>query len=1494
MIVLRDMEKVFQQRYHSTLAWLISGCMLGNLGLFVMSVVSANRSAGFLGRLLQLILCVDPSDAGKLEGDLIMMQLSIFWLLIDFTINVIHFFVASHLIEDRTEVAKEKVVQSLLLRFYFHTTSYSGSASDVSQTMHAKFVKTLNEIVIMKENRQDLFHQNTTAEQSNGGGRSKDIEGIPDIELAEDGEPDGENKKASRKGSDSLFNSSDSSDNMSLEREPRPAKNTELFVDKNVVLYEFSPLTKVDDKFLFIYFNKSKYLIGRAIRSLLFNTQRLSICLMLLSLCYSQSLLDYILPMFCVYFSLREQHFFIDSNFNHVLYYSIYFVINWIVIRCDSPLIQAGSIVKNHISPSGIAVYNGYFLLLGVTVYSLGFVVLLLWTAYTTYRLLSLRADSNSIFSLVTTDGYQVLDYNVWKKNNMSRVNFLFKVAQTKLLELYALLTFVTCIYINRHLYFITSVLLIVFLIVLMDGIKSMKSLFKFFKFDSTLMTGEQQFVSSLRFIRILCWLAVVLESYDIFKTSKIVAEDMDLSPGVLVIYYITLTFGDTLRSAEYIKNRDQVELEESVKADYIALNYTYKFNEDKLMKRLYAFIGKSKLDKMAADAVTEVDFSKVELHMDYNKAYLPDILMKVYDEILALMPSKIRILKHKLVNTIYRVLHNNTNLYRSMDLFVLYKTVLRKNRNLVINADMNLKAYFCNDYKQLQDNLVTIDRYYESVKEGFPDATEMITKQLKILSRSFEQSKSSKFYKGKTYKELATYEWMKEEETVENEVSFSKPPEFLERAVNLIYRRVTKNQDNRLLGVEFEDLKPSLIKKGLITAFFGKRKIALFNLNEDIFMKTHGFVEFNLANFIGMVLGWISSNNIPLAFWTITVCSCLTGSAFTIIILAILLFAVLIEETYGNVFWWRILNIIYLFKIMIQIFNQSNSSLFYFLVGDSVWTDISLMVCINVVMFYQKKTGFESSHLIKVEDVGTAATRILVNEDLMNMVDGCIKTQQTICYELTQYLEKKLKKQVTGDTLKVIKSKCTYLIVKMFFEIDKFKSEAHKAAINLFKELAGDTKFINPEKADSFLWRNFSILSRKPGAEVSQYIYTALACILGFAVLFLQNNETGRTSVLAFVSGSQAISAQTVLTILAYVMLGVFEKWFENIRNDDSITVRYHSILPKMCKHFAREQGPPGTEKTVTSSSQSKLEKFRAFVQKIVIALRLKPESRGSRSRETNPLVFKYFFSIFLYLLICFLCFVLQPVLATAQRRSLYTINFNSFKCIPTDKDCFSFSTLWITQAFFFLNVVYFYFCIQEMRKGKLQAIPLDKDYSEFGNQLHYLVYYKTPILRETCTLIDYSAQLTTLEFSDSLLCEDIKEYIIKAKMLHQANSEKNPGKLIPWSQRVIVSWTVIFLLVLMLLLPLVIFSKFTSGDREQEITEGSLNIVLFAGEDRYLTHLYRSQFLLENRKLGKVFSCRPQGKRTFGESPANPNAEQKQDASGQVYQFLRLLPRL
>jgi hypothetical protein len=1435
-MVLKDLEDVFHKYNKLILPWLIWLCYLSNLMiLFAMEIRSYAYSNSRLAYLLRLITSQPQNRNVDNDYNLLLTQFMAFWLIIDFGVHVVHFYVDNHLIQKFCENFKKKLIKSLVLRFKFHQLALNHTKDNFPKLIHQKMLQELNEICEMKEKGLDLESQNAAMlgliqgqDQANVMSeilRSKQIDSEP----------------ASKKGSsDSSY--SDSSSN-------RSSSTEEL---KNYEIYEFSPMMAIKDKVLFIYYNKTKLALGRGLRSLLFNIPRLSILFMILNLIFTQTAVDYYLTMVCMILAFQSPRIFFDTNYFILILYALYFIINWMAIRLENIPSQLYENVSTLLAPSGLPQYSGVILLVGVSIFSLGFLILIFWMQFTLAQLLQIRVDTSKVYSLMTTDDYQVLDYKLWKKNTLSSVTFLFKVLHTKLLELFALTVFLICINIKGHLYFISIVLLIIFLLVLIDGLKSVKSMLTVFKFNTTTI-GKARFVPATKAIRVICWVAIIYENYNIFKQINLATESMDLSFGVVLIYYLTLTVGDMLESDEYASNRQKVEKEENIKANFIALNYVYKLNEEKLIKRLHAFIGKSKLESMAKECATLKNLNDVKLHLDYNKKLITSKLDDIYQEMFEQIPSAFQRFKRKLIYKIFTYMYRHTNTFRSEDLFVLYQIASKRNCGIRKTEELDLKAYFCNQYKQLEDTMHDIETYYESHKENNESIASAVNFKLEKLKEHINKSSLASIQKGETISEMFKCEWMQKDLLSlikQMDIGPHLATRNIRAAADILYKALTASQGFNLVGVKLESIKSHLTKKGLILAKFGKQKIALYNVHEESFTKTHGYVVLKFNSFISLLWMFALSNSVTIVFWIIAAISCINGSAFSIIIVGILLFAVLIEETYGNLAWWRFMNILYLIKLMFQMLSKESAGFLYFTMGGSIWLDIVQMVLTNVVMFQHKKTGFDDNHLMKIEDMGSAAVRILVNDDFFSFIDRSLVTHQKMCNELAAYIERKLSSQLSHDLLRDVKSKCTYLIVKLHHEIDTFKAEANQAAIHLFRRLKEDCYINTSNKSSEFLWRNFSIYARKPGQDFSMVSYGALLLILFYSIAFLQYSETGRNTMFAFVSGSQAISSLTVITITIYVTLLFIERCFDNVRTNDSITIHYHSVFSSISRELFCSNNMVQVQ-SIEKSGNSKFCKFKRAVKKAIILNKLKESKRDHKIYGSNLMFIKYIFLLFLWILISCLAFVTQPVFADSNRKLLFNKDLSSFMCVKDETNCFSFRTLPITKIFYFLNILYFFFSIQQIRKGKLQAVPPERNYSSLWEKIRHNVFYKTPILREICSLIDYSVQLTSLELSDYLLCEDIREYIANANILRKSANEKNPGKLVSRSQRVFLSWIIIFVLAILLTLPLLLFSKFTTGNKEQEITQGSLKMTLYAGENRYLTDLYESNFLLENRPL-------------------------------------------
>lgn len=1444
-IILKEVDEVFRYMNRLAVPLMITLCLLSSFFVMINSKILSyfDKSSQIVG-FFRIVTCLDPTDQARTKSDLLGTQFTIWWMMLDYGVYIVHFFVDKHLLDMTSEEFKSKVIKSIVLRFKFHELTWNHTRDSFPKLIQKKLYQELSEISDMIDKKLHLISQSDASFE-----KAPDLSIFRAPQLQKEKKTKKENSSSSSEGKEE--NNSEKSSSCSSSN----SDNDNLFTHYET--YEFSPMTPVREKVLFIYFNKNKFALGRGIRSILFNIPRLSILFMLLNLIYTQTAVDYFLTTVCLIYALQTPKLFLESKFVIMILYAVYFIVNWMIIRLDIPDCSALSSVVKLLAPTEKPQYSGFILTLGVSIYCLGFLLLLFWTHFTLHKLLKIKVDASKIYSLMTTDGYQVLDYKLWKKNSLSFINFGYKMVHTKLLEVYALTVFLICINILGHIYFISLVLLIIFLIVLIDGIKSVKSMLKILKFNSTTI-GKQRFVPATRAIRGICWVAIIYENYNIFKQINIASGTLDLSPGVVLIYYLTLTVGDLLESLEYSQNRLKIEKEENIKAGFIALNYAYKINEEKLINRIHAFIGKSKLDTMGKQSATLKNLDEVILFMDYNKKLITSALDEIYEEMFQLIPSRFQRFKRKLVYQIFSYMQKHTNTFRNEDLFVLYQIASKRNSGIRTTEELDLKAYFCNQYKQLEDTLKDVETYYASHKENDESIISTVSAKIEGLREHFNRSCVSTLTRGKTFTELSKCEWVSQDIfSLIKQFDHTNLPSLasknLKAAAEILFKAITVSQGINLIGVRLDSIKPHLAKKGLIMARFGKQKIALYNVHEESFNRTHGYVVLKVGSFLSLFWQFCFSNSVVIVFWIISILSCINGSAFSILIVGILLFAVLVEETYGNLVWWRVLNILFLFKLILQMLSNRKAGFLYFMIGGSIWLDIIQMVLTNVVMFQHKKTGFDNNHLMKIEDMGSATVRILVNDDFFSFIDRSLGNHQKLCNELAAYIERKIAPHVSLDLLREVKSKCTYLIVKLHHEIDTFKAEANQAAIQLFRRLKEDCYINTPNKSSQFLWRNFSIYSRKPGKDYSLLSYASLGIVLFYSIAFLQLSETGRNTMFVFFSGTQAISSLTVVTILVYVTLLFIERCFGNVRTNDSLTIHYHTVFSAISREMfcgTNQVKLPSLEK----ADNSKFSKFKRAVKKAIVLNLLKESRKDHKIYGYNMMFYKYIFLLVLWILISGLAFIIQPVFADSNRKSLFSKNFSAFMCLQEEPNCYSFRTLPITQIFFLLNIGYFFVAVQQIRKGKHQTVPQQKNYSNIWQLIKHYTFYKTPVLREICTLIDYSVQLTSLELSDYLLCEDIRECIANAKMLKKSTAKKNPGKLVPRSQRVFLSCGILFLLAILLVLPLLLFSKFTSGNKEQEITDGSLTVSLFAGENRFLATLYESNFLLENRRLCKL----------------------------------------
>lgn len=1435
-LILREVTEIFRAKNRKIFFVLIVSCFVLNIATMFAHVVAKFDAKSDLVKIFQAVFVLNIGDQAIVQDDLLFLQFTVFWFFVDFGVYIAFFMQEDKLIPAVPFRTRELCVQSLGQRFDLYNLEPGRVPGSVITQKIQLYLETLEQFG--DEIDPGLKLNLTEAENDSG---------IIDVSAEENGMEDIDKSQLSQQPPASLQQS------MLPESEQDGKKEKK---KSNTVSIHLSELTPIKDKILFIYMNKNKYFFGRILRSICFNIPRLSLCLMTTNLLFSQSYLDYLLLLICLIYSIRGCKPFVENTQLMPIMYTTYFLLNYMLLPCLKINIPAYNSIAKALEPTGRSDSPKPILLLGLAIMNVGFVVFIYWVYYSLNSLLCIKIDPTSNFHVTTMDNYLVIDYKQWKKGTLSSMNFIFKYGHSMILEIFALGTFVMSFMISGQTYFTTPVVVMTFLLVISDRVKALRHVARVLLAKKK--QGSKSFIClSAIVIQAFCWLAIFLESYDLLKKIKIVSQDTELSPWVLLVFYFSLSVNDLVNSEEFEASWKSIKAEEAIKTTYIAVNMTYHENEKKLFKRISEFIGKEKLEAMAQECVMTEKFEDVKLQLDYNRKPLLAVLEDLYNGVLESVLSGPKLIKHTVTSSLYGFFHDNINHMRYRDLFVLYRNFLRRNSEIMESGPLDLRLYFSTDFKQFEEKLKDAKIFYELYREK--DSFKM-EKYQAMMQKVTLQIYGMRNYQsdGQTYEELSKRDWnitQNKEEAADD----IKEESTLKRAADLLHAKITKDVPNQQDGVHFDNLQIELSKKGYVHCNFDKQKIVLYNLRDDYVNRSQGFLKFKFSMMISMFARTMASNVEILVAILMGAVASWNGGFINVLTLGIIVFKILIEENYGNLNWWKQLYVIYLVKLLLHLASGGEEKFFVFLNGYSLMADVMQIVLVNIVLFQQSKIGLSEDYMFSIEDLGQCVVRLIVNQEFEVFVDRMTQTSKSKIELIVTYLDQTFAKEMSQEAYRVFKTKCTMAIVSLYLEIEKFKTSGKKSAIKLFTRLKEDVFLDIKGEVDPFIWRNFSQYARKVGVDLTGYIYGNLTTLIFFTIVLLQYSETGRLTVTSFFSGTQAISSQTVITITFYIILLFIEKYFNSMTSNDSIGARYNPLFVEFC----RDAMESADQEKRDNSLESLRDKLKRGVRKISNLARLKPSKRSFEDPYSNPFYYKYYFLITIWVFINLSCYIIQPNTANKGRNGYLTIQTDSYLCDTSNPSCFNYINLPVTKLFYLLNFLYFVVGILQIRKGKVLAIPEELDYNKTVNTLSFSVYYQTPILREICTLIEYSSLNTTLEIDDWLLVEDLKQYIIEAKISHVTNEIKNTGKTVERNERVTLSWTILSALMGLLIVPLLLFSTFASGDKEQEIISAELKVELFSNEDGYLMMLYRSNMLVDNRVLSdtekSIFETNP-----------------------------------
>jgi hypothetical protein len=914
-------------------------------------------------------LSFDPSNKSVVEEDLIFVQVMVFWLLIDLAVYIEHFQDAEKLIEPISDALVDANIRCLETRLDLYTyqpprfgASLMAQKSKDYMAAYDLFcaeLKKENRLADDPEDQEKLSAGDVQSEQSNSSEHSQE----DSSESKEEADDQGSNNEANEE---------------SVNKSVNKSENSETYEQSlKYVEYYMSEQTGLQEKILFVYFNKNKYFIGTLIRSALFNIPRLAVCVMLINLLFSQSAMDYFLLLLSFVYSFRTTKFFLDSSFAHLILFALYFILNWMLLRFDLKGWEFYESLQKLMATKpteGSASTRRVILLLPFAIYNVGFITLLFWVHYALNELFVLKKNIKNNFHIITMDKYIVIDYSKWKKGAISAVNFIFKLAHSLILEGYAIGVAIICFFITGHVMFKSPVFLLIFLLIISENIESLKTFAKSVLVGKSTNSRSRQFLDLAgTLMEVVCWMTIIVQSYNLEKVDR---EDSDLSIGVILIYYMSLTLRDLLNSREYQENRKKIKKEERLKTTFSALNYTYHLNEQKLFKRISYFFGKEKLEKMAKDCVLNKNFEQVALYEDYNSADLVNNLNEIHSTLLTQFFSGFESLKHKMVNSCYEFLDSNINHFRYQDLFVLYRNIVRRNRMILKSDPLDLRLYFQNEYRAFENTLKDIAIFYDLMKERDPFKLEIYRNKYSTFRDKIMKEKGGKG-QSRTYTEMGTYEWaLKANDEKKDVEEVNKPEELLLECSKIFLKEITRPTGGKGGMVYFENLKVELNKKGYVNCVFAGLNVVLYNMRDDHLLASNGFVEFKFKVIYSLLSKFIMTNiELTLALF-VSILSAWNGGIFNFVIIGIILFCIMIEETFGNLGWWRTIYMFSLLKLFLS-FSVLSPKWTAFLVGDHVIIELILMYCYNIVIFQQRKSGFSENFRMSIEDPGTAVVRV-------------------------------------------------------------------------------------------------------------------------------------------------------------------------------------------------------------------------------------------------------------------------------------------------------------------------------------------------------------------------------------------------------------------------------------------------------------------------------------------------------------------------------------
>jgi hypothetical protein len=1249
---------------------------------------------------------------------------------------------------------------------------------------------------------------------------------------------------------------------------------------QTTTIYFMSELSSKEEVLLFLHKNKFKYYLMKFLEGGFFSLSRLSLLPLFFSLINHLSI--FTLPFYIVFFiqSLKTKKLFFDEIREKNKAMMVLLMIQTLHLFVHERLYIDGnfykSILRQYIGPkfehllfpAESTDFISTFYWLFMNSFAFAMVPISVWISVK--FLFREKLKKKEMFHFYLFDQQRkrniIIDFKKWKNSAISFLNIIYKTIYLNSIETHSLMTIVLIVLFYKQLY------TFVFLYTL--GI----SIYEHFKTENreSGKVVKNEYMKRLMKIYVYIFFVTVMQYHLIRVLAKMNFFDSyngnetaflkEYNSGFLTIFLmaVTLIFEDLVDTADYFSIMHRMKLESNLKIKYANLCAAYDINEKKIYNRVIRMMSKSHIDTVSSQFLERKDVQNIQIDPNYSEKCILKILERSSRRLTDEYMSFFRRNWLGLLNNLYRFLIENSNHYRNQDILFLYNNMRIRNKKVLEDFDVNIEEYFEQDLGMITKAFQKASLFYMMLSEGEPFNMKMFEKSCKeFIAKEYTNTEEIDNFKAGKVNNLL-------KDMAKPALDKSRRPNALKRpakektkeqlllGMNVLHRVLTTTYDLESKSL-VDNYKLEFKKRGSLNCMFGKMKVILYNIQDDDISKTVGFniVRFRIIlNYITRAV--ISNSEYVISFALIAI-HVSYGGLFNILIIGIIVFTIFIEETSGRAFWWKILYIIYLaliiFKRTSGLLGLSNGSLYMSFLFSDIQHDVLCIIMVMYMIEFLKKYGVDNKAAVDMENPAVALARLTINQDFEDMIDRICQDEIKKNESLNLYLSSNMSMNVTNISLKDFKMICIKQVIRNYSEIKKFKNNFLHYTQNLMKVMKYDLLKYSGNQLNNFFFRNFSSYLRKSGKDYFGIISVIFLLMIFYILVFFPTLSSTKTIVASFLFAN-SVSFFTVFNFAIYLTFFLIHYYIDQMKSDDVKGLYSRDYSLSLMNKFDRT--------IMKNANSTVLERFRSAAFKVknvmILCLNFRKEQNISATYRSNPLLYMYIasMSVWIYLNVSVFFWHSTHGNASSSTKS----GLDQFICFEQDKrrakdsglvPCMTFRDNIKSQIFYWLNILYLFFSMMQIKYGKVHHISKIKDLSGTFEEILYKIYAALPLIRETRCTFEYCATKTSLFFSDFILLKELEFLMYDAKIEMNANMAKQTGKILSRPSQYSLCIIMTGILVAVMMGPLFLFFN-QNNNTAYAIKGASISIDLMVGGTQHFGNLFQSNRLKESKTWDEI----------------------------------------